>query len=148
MVQSHPATDRASETAVLGHDLPPELAHLAVAAEASRAMLDLPEDWDGEGSPGYEDATWQRAVDFLLSNALRVWTEHGIAVPSPKVRKGPLGSIDLHWRTPSRELLINVPADPEATVDYYGDDGAGGHQVKGTVDPAREGQQLLLWLST
>ena len=111
-------------------------------------MLDLPDDWDGEGSPRYEEATWRRAVEFLLGNALRIWEEQGVVVPTPKVRKGPQGSVDLHWRTPTRELLINVPADPDAQADYYGDDGTSGHRIKGTLDLAREGHQPLLWLAT
>jgi hypothetical protein len=129
-------------------DLPPALAGLAAAVEASRSMLDLTDDWDGEGSPGYDEATWRRAVDFLLGSALMIWHAHGVAIPAPKVRKGPLGSIDLHWRTPTRELLINVPAAAGDLADYYCDDGAGGHPVQGTLDPAREGDDLLLWLAT
>ena len=110
-------------------------------------MLDLADDWDGEGSPGYEETTWQRAVDFLVRNAARLYAEYGVLIEGPKIRKGPRGSIDLHWRTPTRELLLNVPADVDALADYYGDDGAGGHVIKGTLNPTEENAWLLMWLA-
>jgi hypothetical protein len=111
-------------------------------------MLELEDDWDGEGSPGYEEATWQRAVDFLVGNASRLYDEYGVAIRSPRIRKGPRGSIDLHWRTPQRELLLNIPAESRVLADYYGDDGAGGQQTKGTLNLERQGFDLMLWLVT
>jgi hypothetical protein len=109
-------------------------------------MLDLADDWDDAGSPGYDKRTWLRAVDFLIGNALVYWEEHSIAVPTPKLRKGPAGSIDLHWRERDRELLINIPAREGAPADYYGDDRAAGHIVKGTLDPSEDNLWLLMWL--
>lgn len=126
--------------------LPPALTHLGTALESSRPMLDLQEDWDGQGSPGYREATWRRASDFLLGSALRLWQECDARTPAPTVRKGPWGSIDLHWKTPTRELLINVPADPTEPADYYGDDGSDGQPIKGTLDLEQDGDHLLRWL--
>jgi hypothetical protein len=127
--------------------LPSPLARLGEAIEASRSMLDLPDDWDGEGSPAYDPATWRRAVDFLVEHAVRFWRESGVVIPAPKVRKGPHGTIDLHWRMPGHELLINVPAADEP-ADYYGDDGADGRRIEGTLDPATYHRWLLQWLTT
>lgn len=124
------------------------LADLAKEISASQAMLDLEDDWDGEGSPSYAEATWQRTVGFLAHGAIRLYGGRGIALPVPKIRKGPMGSIDLHWRTPTRELLVNIPADAAALADYYGDDRVGGHVVKGTMDPAEDNDWLLMWLAT
>lgn len=124
------------------------LAHLEDEIEASRSMLELEDDWDGEGSPGYDVVTWQRAVDFLTKNASRLNEEYGGVIQSPRIRKGPQGSIDLHWRAPNRELLVNIPAVYGAPADYYGDDGTGGQQIKGTLDPERQGYHLMLWLVT
>lgn len=120
---------------------------IAAAIEASRAMLDLPDDWDGEGSPAYDEATWQRAVHFLVRHVLSFWEEYGTVPEAPKVRKGPQGSIDLHWRTANRELLINIPVAISEPIDFYGDDREGGHQVKGTLDPAETNLWLLRWLT-
>jgi hypothetical protein len=82
------------------------------------------------------------------SAALGLWEEFGVSAPAPKIGKGPVGSIDLHWRTPGRELLVNIPPDVTAPADYYGDDRHGGHVVKGTLDPAEDNLWLLMWLTT
>jgi hypothetical protein len=122
----------------LERSLPPSLSHIAAAIVASRSMLELDDDWDGEGSPGYSAATWRRAVGLLLTSALVLAEDRELTVPRPNIRKGPLGSIDLHWQTAARELLVNVPAKADEPADYYGDDRAGGHVVKGTLDPDEE----------
>ena len=130
-----------------GFILPAALRHLAVEIERSRSMLDLPDDWDEAGSPGYAEATWERAVGFLVRNASWLWRDYGVPIQAPRIRKGPDGSIDLDWRTPGHELLVNVPADPNESATYYGDDGAGRHQVKGSLDTSAPNQWLLMWLT-
>ena len=130
-----------------GLALPATLRHLVEEMERSRTILDLPDDWDEEGSPAYAESTWLRAAGFLADNASRLWDEYGVVVAAPRIRKGPDGSIDLDWRTPHRELLINVPAAPEEPAAYYGDDGTGGHSIKGTLDTSARNQWLLMWLA-
>ena len=39
------------------------------AIRESCRILDLEEDWDGEGSPAYSKETWRRALQFILRNA-------------------------------------------------------------------------------
>jgi hypothetical protein len=140
------------DAAVFEHSLPPPLASFALPIVKSRAMLDLEDDWDGEGSPGYDEATWQRAVAFLLTNALSLYEDYGIAPPAPKIRKGPHGSIDLHWHLPSRTLFVNVPTDRAETAEFFGHDGLRGpdgrfeHTVQGFLDVDDEHLWLLLWL--
>ena len=121
---------------------------LVVAIEASRTMLDLPDDWDGEGSPAYDAATWQRAVAFLVYNMFKFRQKYGVFPEVPTIDKGPSGSIDLHWQTPTRELLINVPVETSEPIDFYGDDGRGGHRIKGVLDPNDTNLWLLSWLTT
>lgn len=128
--------------------LPESLGHLVDEINASRSMLELEDDWDGEGSLGYDSPTWWRAIQFLLRNALQLWREREAVIPTPRIRKGPQGSIDLHWHTSNRELLINIPATLGEVADYYGDDGAGGHQMRGALNPERQGRDLVLWLVT
>jgi hypothetical protein len=132
---------------VFGLALPETLRHLAEEMQRSRALLDLPDDWDEEGSPAYAETTWLRAAGFLAENASRLWEEYGVVIEAPRIRKGPEGSIDLDWRTPRRELLINVPTAPEEPAAYYGDDGSGGHSIKGTLDTSARNQWLLMWLA-
>ena len=136
---AHPAS-------AVSQQLPLELQHLDVAIEESRELLERPDDWDGEGSPGYDEETWQRATGFLLANAVRLWNDYGVIIDAPEISPGPAGSIDLHWRSGRRELLINVPANPGMPAGFYGDDRTG-NAVKGQLDVTEENQWLLMWLS-
>jgi hypothetical protein len=127
--------------------LPAPLQALEAGIASSRAMLDLPDDWDDASSPGYDEATWQRAVRFLVRGVTRLWDDHGVGTDLADVFPGPRGSIDLDWRVRGHELLVNVPADPSQPATYYGDDGAGGKKIKGTLDPAAPNRWLLAWLA-
>jgi len=62
--------------------LPEPLASLADAIVHSRRILAWPDDWDDEGSPGYDERVWLRAVGFLLSNAVQLWNDRGLAIPA------------------------------------------------------------------
>lgn len=42
------------------------------------------------------------------------------------------GSVDVHWKTPGFELLVNVK--PDGSVSFYGDD-YGSQQIKGGWKP-------------
>lgn len=127
--------------------LPTAINDLAVSIGSSRSLLDLPDDWDDAGAPGYLEATWQRAVTFLVSGVSRLWQEHRVRTERADVLPGPRGSIDLDWRTPGHELLINVPVDTSQPFAYYGDDGAGERKIKGTLDPSAPNRWLLAWLA-
>ena len=63
---------------LFGMAVPPALAHIADAVEKSRRILDLPDNWDDEGSPGYSRETWERAAHFVLKNALRLWDDRAL----------------------------------------------------------------------
>ncbi len=118
---------------------------LAKIIEESRSLLALADDWDGEGSPAYAKATWQRATNFLAENAASLYLLFGKWVEAPEISPGPYGSIDLHWQTPARELLVNVPAAASQPATYYGDD-RGQNRLKGTLDTAGRNEWLLMWL--
>lgn len=127
--------------------IPLPLRHLSTAIAESRKMLDYEDDWDGEGSPGYEEATWRRAVGLLLRCASAAWHEERTRVEAPRITNGPMGSVDIHWALPQRELLVNVPADPEAAPDFYGDNRAGEFAIKGSLDLTRDNRWLAVWLA-
>ncbi len=56
-----------------------------------------------------------------------------------------MGSIDLHWKQPTWELLVNIPAEETRRAAFYGDDyGAGA--IKGSGDAGRHNFGLLEWL--
>src|SRR5437870_4510321 len=87
-----------SELEPVGRSCHLELEHISQAIYASRKILNLKEDWDDEGSAGYEETTWKRATDFLLNHARWLWKAQGILIDAPRILPGPDGSIDLHWK--------------------------------------------------
>jgi hypothetical protein len=117
------------------------------AIDASRWILGLRDDFDGEGSEGYAEKTWKRAVEFLRRHARWVWETASMKIQPPRIRPGPSGSIDLHWKTPSYELLLNIPANPAESATFYGDD-YGRSTVEGSFDPSAFNTGILTWLST
>ena len=85
--------------------------------EAKKRLLALEENWDGEGSPAYQERTLEAAAGFLYA-----LVEQSETLKAAKVRILPAseGSIDLHWKTDRFELLVNFR--PDGSVSYYGDD--------------------------
>ena len=129
--------------------LPPEIISLDDSIQNSRSLLDLKDNWDGEGSVGYAESTWRRARDFLIRNAIRFFRSQNKCFDPPEILPGPNGSFDLHWKTDARELLINVPARTEDTIGYYGDNKADGteHAIRGKNIESTNPEWIFLWLS-
>ena len=125
--------------------LPPQLGHLQQAIEDSRTILELELDPDN-GDIACSEQTWKRAVEFLRRNAKWVWDTCSRVVDLPEILPGPDGSIDLHWDYPTYEMLINIPADPNAKAGFYGDD-RGEMSIKGKFDSNTFNHGLLLWLA-
>ena len=116
------------------------------AIEDSRRILELEDDWDGEGSSAYSVITWQRAVDFVSRYAERLREMLGIVMDAPEIMPGPNGSIDVDWETEAYELLVNIPSDATQHASFYGDD-YGSMVIKGTFNPDAFNRGLLLWLA-
>ena len=123
----------------------PALTPLDEIIEASHAILELELDEDEAQAP-YAEETWTRAVEFVRRNAQWVWDTFSRVVDLPEILPGPDGSIDLHWDYPTYEMLINIPADPNAKACFYGDD-RGEMSVKGKFDSNTFNHGLLLWLA-
>src|SRR3954466_6034796 len=86
---------------------PEHLTQLRTAiGKAKLKILSLPDNWDENGSDAYEAATFEQAVEFLISNAIGLWKAYSVALEVPKILPGPDGSIDIHWEFDDRELLI------------------------------------------
>lgn len=129
--------------------IPPEDAareDLLSAIDESRRILDLPEDWDGEGSPAFMEDTWDRATDFLLHCESVLWNGASRSLPAPQILPGPDSSIDIHWQSSRRELLINIPDHRDAPITFYGDD-FGQDKRKGQIQEGAPDLDLLVWLT-
>lgn len=111
----------------------------------SRQLLELTDDWDGEGSVGYSEKTLNKAIKFLEENAKSYFRSSGIWVTAPDICPGPNGSIDLLWKLSDRELLINIPVEENSLADYYGDD-LGINTIKGKLDLTEKHEWILTWL--
>jgi hypothetical protein len=111
----------------------------------SREILAWEDDWDGEGSIGYEETTWKRATDFLRFHAQEL-ARFGVVLPTPRILPGPHGSVDLHWEAGAHELLLNVPTGGQL-AGFYGEV-AGASSIKGKLDLDSSAVGLFLWLTT
>ena len=119
--------------------------NIAEAITASRWILDLKDDWDEQGSPRFKQTTWKRACDFLERQAKVARETFRSNLPAPKILPGPHGSIDVHWKTPRLELLVNVPEDQNKLATFYGDD-FGDMAIRGNLNPAEAKTALVAWL--
>ena len=112
-------------------DVPAELSNLIAAIEKSKYILALEDDYDDEGSEGYEFETWSNAIRFLTAYAKHCYETTAIAPPPPFIYHGPDGSIDIQWREAAFRLLINIPkGDIPAT--FFGR--SKGQEVSGVFD--------------
>jgi hypothetical protein len=118
---------------------------IANSINASRSILELQTDWDGQGSVGYAEATWSRATSFVIDVALAYRRTAKVWVSPPTITPGPEASIDIHWQWHRRELLLNVPPSTEAAVTYYGHGGAD-DTIKGRLDTSLQNEWIFAWL--
>ncbi len=94
----------------------------------SRSLLEYEDDWDGEGSIGYEEETWTRAVEFLRREQMGRFVV-------PSILPGPEGSFDVVWRQAAARLYMNFPRDDTKAV-FFGTDV--GETIRGSSDTSRQ----------
>lgn len=114
--------------------------------EASRKILDIEENWDGEGSPAYDESTWKHAAEFVRRTAIPFVTRYQKKIQPPRITPGPDGSVDVRWIAAKRTMLLNFQAGENVLADFFGHD-QGQDIIKGTLDLTSENQWLLLWLT-
>lgn len=83
-------------------------------------IVELPNNWDFDGSKEYSETTWKHAVLFLCDFAKQLYNQFNIIVDTPKIYPGDNGSIDIDWETPNYGLIINIAEGGELAT-YYGD---------------------------
>ena len=112
--------------------------------ESAHYILELPDNFDGEGSGKYDRETLSRAAEILRIYA-EALSREGFRIETPRILPGPDGSIDIHWKTGEFELLINIPVESDARITYYGDD-YGKNSIKGSSDSKLANPAILGWL--
>ena len=130
---------------LLSHYVHFEQQELDRVIESSKRILQLDDDWDDDGSAGYLLATWQRMEAFLRLLD-RVAQFQGTELPIPAIGPAESGSIDMHWSEPWGSLLVNIPADPDQPVAFYGSRRQGS-TLSGTVPSGSVSPEVIAWLS-
>jgi len=121
------------------------LLSLEEAIDRSRSLLDLEEDWDGEGSAGYREETWLRMKSLLQRSASSCRNLAAGSMPVPTIGPAQDGSIDALWKRGRRMFLLNIPADPAEPATYSGMDGDR-DTTRGTLAAAGNGSWILAWV--
>jgi hypothetical protein len=126
--------------------MPPEFDDFQANLESARSrILALMSDFDDKGSPPYSEETLANAISFLKKLAYSIWKLNHTVIALPKILPGPEGSVDVCWKTPKFQLLINFPKDPNEPASYYGDD-HGANTTEGLFDGSKLDQIFLFWL--
>jgi hypothetical protein len=150
MSSAYPIDPLRDPTATIGEfgiQLPGVLSGLAASIDDSRSLLELPDDWDGEGAAAYSESTWRRTVEFVVRCATALWTDYGIVSDQVRILPDHDGGLAIDWRTGRRELSLSIPAAPSVDARFYGDDGSGGRSFKGSLDPSEPNRWLIAWLA-
>jgi len=93
---------------------------------ARELILGLGDNWDDEGSPGYNERTFQLAAEFARDLVSQTTTEFSCSLIVPTIGPAAAGSIDVYWKATAVTLLVNVPAlvnthaDPNTLATYSG----------------------------
>ncbi len=119
---------------------------LKAEIEQAKHLLRLAHNWDEEGSSAYSKDTLDRAVAFLTTHSAKGHALCSSYPPTPKIGPGPDGSIDLHWKQKTWELLVNIPAADTQMAVFYGDD-YGTAKIKGSFDPKIVNLGIVAWLT-
>lgn len=122
-----------------------KLSPIQKAIQESRYILDLQDNWDDEGSVGYEFSTWERATQAIIRIARNAFDLFDVIIDAPEITHGPNGSIDALWDQKNYRLLVNFPNDINIPASFYGDDSEK-ESVKGTFGQSEGGCNLLFYL--
>lgn len=118
--------------ALISRESSSKLEELKLEIEESKKILDLEKNWDGEGSIGYKEKTWNKMKAFLMKLAENYSKKYEFLIHTPFLNPGSNGAIDLHWQTNKFELLLSIPESDEVPINYYGDN-YGRSSIKGTL---------------
>ncbi len=113
---------------------------VAIVEDAMQRLFDLEADWDGEGSPVFDEITVKAASDFVYELSFQGNGES--LTKEVEILPASGGSVDLHWQTPHFELLIVFNADGSSS--FYGDNCNGERSIQGEQRPDPE--EIAHWM--
>ncbi len=110
-------------------------------------VLNLKDNWDGEGSKGFNLVVWKDASSFLLSLFHKFYKEYGIIFDVPTILPVEDFSIDIHWKTDKMELTINFSEEFYNFPSFYGRDNEG-NEIQGTIEKDKIHIIIFPWLKS
>ncbi len=113
---------------------------VAIVEDAKQRLFSLEADWDGEGSPIFDEITVKAASDFVYELCSQGNGES--LAREVEILPASGGSVDLHWQTPFFELLIVFNADGSSS--FYGDNCNGERSIQGEHRPDPE--EIAHWM--
>ncbi len=119
---------------------------IRTAVQSARALTELGENWDGEGSQGYSLNTWRRVKKFMVTHAFVSQSLFRATLPVPAINPADQGSMDVFWRLNDRQLLVNFPAEETAPITYYGQNDRGDNTISGRTTGRERRLDLVAWL--
>lgn len=108
-------------------------------------ILELEENWDGEGSSSYKKTTVERAKTFLDALLERFLSLYKFDLELPHILPGIDGEIDLEWKSLSFQLLISIPEVETELAGAYGYNYSK-DKIKIDFDPLEIKKELIAWL--
>ena len=122
----------------------------ALAAEIERAhyLLDLQDDWDTDGSPGFGIDTWHRTVGLAHELCGRLAEGWSLEPQDVEIMPGADGNLSLEVAYPGATLLFSVPKERDAPIRYYGRSDTAERTTKGLLSPEESLDWLSLWTAT
>ncbi|KKN50259.1 hypothetical protein LCGC14_0634510 [marine sediment metagenome] len=110
-------------------------------------VLNLKDNWDGEGSKGFNLVVWKEASSFLLRLFHKFYTKYGIIFDVPTILPVEDFSIDIHWKTDKMELTINFSEEFYNFPSFYGRDNEG-NEIQGTIEKDKIHIIIFPWLKS
>jgi len=140
VIEEHVAQEPQHASVLLTQSQRSEVEIEAHRAESLLSSHDSEEDY-------YSRETLDRGLAFLRMHMDWIWKYCGTKTLVPTIGPGPVGSLDLYWKTASFELLVNIPASPDALGTFYGRDD-NQQTAKGSFDPKLFTMSIASWLMT
>ena len=137
---------RSSLTKVGPYLVPQALRHIGESIVSSRSQVVDERPMVGDEGHVHE-ATWERAVTFILRSAIGFWTTRHLVPPVPMISADFEGGIDIVWRNRNCSLYMNIPEEPANVVTFYGHDQKNPDlRFRGEEDSEGSGEWILGWL--
>lgn len=117
------------------------------AIDDAKEILNLEDDWNGEGAEQISPEIFDVASNFLRRYDSYLKETFKIDLLVPEINPCPNGTIDLSWRSPSARLLVNIKfIEGQYYAYFYGDRYNNKSPLKGNTqtEELSEGLAILM----